>query len=113
MSYDSNVILHTGYGRPSLTKLRNNYKKFENVQDIDESFIGKEVIILYKYPKLLYGNYHQDILYYGVFSEGSLQKYKTHFFIKDYKQPKPGILSKKRFNGENSLLTLLMQNNDI
>jgi hypothetical protein len=92
---DNDIIMNSGCGRPSLCKLKNNYTKFENVQDIDESFIGKEVIILYKYPQLLFGNYHQDILYYGVFSNGPVHTYETHIWIKDYKVNKIGLISKK------------------
>ena len=105
---DQDILMNSGYGRPSLSKLKNNYTKFENIQDIDESFIGKEVIILYKYPKLLFGNYHQDILYYGVFVKGYDNSYDTHIWIKDYKISKPGMLSKKRFTCENSKLSIFL-----
>ena len=106
--YDSNVIMNTGYGRPSLTKLKNNYIMVNSIQDIDESFIGKEVIVIYKYPKLLFGNYHQDILHYGVFTESPVQTYNTHIWIKNYKNQKTGRISKKRFICENSKLSMFI-----
>ena len=105
---DQGIIMNSGCGRPSLAKLKSKYEKFENVQDIDESFIGKEVIVIYKYPKLLFGNYHQDILYHGVFSEGPVHTYETHIWIKDYKIIKPGLLSKKRFICKNSNLSIFL-----
>ena len=105
---EPNTILNSSYGRPSLTNIKNNYKKMDNVEDIDESFIGKEVIVLYKYPQLLYGNYHQDILYYGIFSKSPKNDYENHIWIKDYKRIEAGLISKKRFYGENALLKLLV-----
>jgi hypothetical protein len=108
LKVESNTILNSSCGRPSLTNIKNNYKKVDNVQDINESFIGKEVIVLYKYPKLLFGNYHQDILYYGIFTKSPKNNYETHIWIKDYKRTEPGLISKKRFYGENPLLTLFI-----
>ena len=107
-AYDSNVIMNSGYGRPSLSKLKNNYIMVDSIQDVDESFIGKEVIVIYKYPELLFGNYHQDILHYGIFSESPVQNYNTHIWIKNYKNDKTVCISKKRFTCENSKLLMFI-----
>jgi hypothetical protein len=108
---DPNIIMKSGCGRISSWEMKQ--RKFSKVEDedidkIDDSFIGKEVIILYKYPQLLCGNYHQDILYHGIFSEGLTKNcsYETHIWIKDFKKSKPGFLSKKRLLCENSNLSM-------
>jgi len=108
---EPNIIMKPGCGRISSWEMKQ--RKFSKVEDedidkLDDSFIGKEVIILYKYPQLLCGNYHQDILYQGIFSEGlnNIQTYETHIWIKDYKKSKPGLLSKKRLLCKNSNLSM-------
>ena len=106
---DPNIIMNSGYGRIGKWQIQQrNFVNFEDVDKIDETFLGKEVIVLYKYPNLLFGNYHQDILYHGVFTEGPMHNYEKHIWIKDFKKLKPGFISKKRFCGENPLLVLLV-----
>lgn len=64
-------------GRPSLWILQQKYKPLEKTESIDETWIGRECIVIYRCPKRVAGNWHQNVLYYGRFSPGS---YETHIW---------------------------------
>jgi hypothetical protein len=57
------------------------------------------VIVLYKYPKLLFGNYEKDFLYSGplIASKKPAMSYETHICIMDNIKKESAFLSKKRF----------------
>jgi hypothetical protein len=90
-------MMNTIRGRPSLWVLREKYKPLETVErlSIDESWIGRECVVIYRYSKKIAGNWHQNILYHGLFSPGS---YETHIWINDYNGHK-GRVSKSRLVG--------------
>ena len=87
-------LMNTVRGRPSLWVLLQKYKPLgqEEMDFIDETWIGRECVVVYRYPKKIAGNWHQNILYHGQFSQGS---YETHIWIKDYNGHK-GMISKSR-----------------
>lgn len=87
------VIMNSGHGRPSLYYLNQHYKKIDYEQ-INESCVGTECILIYKYLNKLYGNFHQDVLCNGVFINGC---YDSFIHIKDTKINKIMQISKKRF----------------
>ena len=88
-------VMTTIRGRPSLWFLQQKYKPLEKTESIDETWVGRECIIIYRYPKKVAGNWHQNVLYYGRFSPGS---YETHIWINDYNGHK-GRISKSRLGG--------------
>ncbi len=70
-----------------------------NDKDSSNNYIGKEVIILYKYPKPLFGNYEKDFMYRGhlIASQKANMSYATHIWFTNYIKKEPVFLSKKRF----------------
>jgi hypothetical protein len=70
-----------------------------NDKDPSNNYIGKEVIILYKYPKPLFGNYEKDFMYRGhlIASQKANMSYETHIWFTNYIKKEPVFLSKKRF----------------
>lgn len=88
-------ILKRMPGFPCPHTFKNSYKKIE-IETVNESFLGKEVIVIMKYPKLLYGNMHSDFLFIGIL-EGSNPIDKL--CIADTRVSKNIVISKKRFHG--------------
>ena len=90
-----------GFPKPSLFKEK--YKLIENIHEIDETYIGKEVIILYKYTKKIVGMNYKEFLYKG-YLMNPLEKdldYKNYVWIKDDRIDKHIMLSKSRFYKKN------------
>jgi hypothetical protein len=103
------IIMNSGYGRPSLYKLQQKYKKICDISIIDDSFLGKEVIIIYKYINKLYGNWHQDVLYHGVLSQkpaNTSSAYDDYICVNHYKSNKIFFIRKARFNKNLDLFIL-------
>ena len=73
--------------------------KDPNDKDPSNNYIGKEVIILYKYPKPLFGNYEKDFMYRGhlIASQKANMSYETHIWFTNHIKKEPVFLSKKRF----------------
>ena len=88
-------LMNTLRGRPSLTILRQKYRLLADVGTIDETWIDRECVVVYRYPEMVAGNWHQDVLYHGRFSTGS---YETYVWIKDY-NGREGRISKTRLAG--------------
>lgn len=79
-----------------------NYTEILEIKDHEDSsnnYIGKEVIILYKYPKPLFGNYEKDFMYRGhlIASQKVNMSYETHIWFTNHIKKEPVFLSKKRF----------------
>jgi hypothetical protein len=63
------------------------------------NYIGKEVIVLYKYPTPVFGTYEKEFMYRGHFlpAENLCLSYHTHIWIQDIPSGRSIFLSKKRF----------------
>ena len=61
----NNIILKGLPGFPGPPNFNLNYNQINNIHEINDSFIGKNIIVLLKYNKLLFGNFHKDFLYIG------------------------------------------------
>ena len=105
---DNDIILKRLPGFPSPHNFKINYKKICDIYEIDENFIGKKVIVLAKYKKLLFGNFHKDFLYIGELTYPLIKKddYNTHIWIKEIRINKYFCLTKKRFSYKNPSIEL-------
>ena len=97
---DNDIILKRLPGFPAPHIFKMNYKQINNIDEVDESFIGKKIIVLIRYNKLLFGNFHKDFLYIGELTYPLIKKddYNTHIWIKETRLNKYICLSKKRFS---------------
>lgn len=93
-----NIIMGSLHGRPSQSTIKTKFVKI-NIQEINESYIGKEAIIIYNYSNKMFGNFHQDIFCHGLFSDCN---YENYICINDYKIKKNVSISKKRFLQKNT-----------
>jgi hypothetical protein len=103
------IIMNSGHGVPSLYKLKNNYKKIDNISDVEDSILGKEVVVIYKYNNKLFGNWHQDVLYQGILSNkpgNSSLHHDKYIWLKDDKQNKLRFIRKTRFSANLELFIL-------
>ena len=101
------IILKRMPGFPAPNIFRNTYKKI-NMDEIDDSFIGKNIIVIAKYKKQLYGNFHEDFLYIGVIIIPLIKviDYEKYIYIKDTRISKNICLRKSRFSNKNSSIEL-------
>jgi len=99
------IVLKSGNGRISQCDFNKNFVKMnlEYIKNINESHIGNEVIVIYKYFTQLFGNFHIEVLYHGILVNGC---YDNFIWIKDNTHKKIGKISKKRFSVNNSVLEL-------
>lgn len=103
---DNDIILKGLPGFPAPHNFNLNYEKNNNIDEVDESFIGKNIIVLFKYNKLLFGNFHKDFLYIGELTYPLIKEndYNTHIWIKEIRVNKYICLKKKRFSDKNPSL---------
>jgi len=87
----TDVIFRPIYGR----SLLESYSKIEDIMSVDERFEGKLCVVFFHYPEILFGNYHKDVLYQGVFVGG--RSYERHIWIRDKVKAGVVMLSKRRF----------------
>lgn len=104
---DDDVIMKTLPGRPSQFIITNKFVKINSIQEINNSYIGKEGIIIYKYTNKMFGNFHKDVFCNGIFSNCN---YETYICIHDYKIKKNISISKKRFLQKNTNFELYIKN---
>ena len=105
---DNDIILKGLPGFPAPHNFNFNYEKNTNIHEIDDSFIGKKIIVLLKYNKLLFGNFHKDFLYIGELTYSLIKEnsYMTHIWIKETRVNKYICLNKKRFADKKPSLEL-------
>lgn len=105
---DDIIILKGLPGFPAPHNFKINYNRINNIDEIDDSFIGKKIIVLLKYNKLLFGNFHKDFLYIGGLTYPLIKEndYNTHIWIKETRVNKYICLKKNRFTDKNSSLEL-------
>ena len=103
-----NIILKGLPGFPGPPNFNLNYSQINNIHEINDSFIGKNIIVLLKYNKLLFGNFHKDFLYIGELTYPLIKEndYNTHIWIKEIRVNKCICLKKNRFTDKNSSLEL-------
>jgi hypothetical protein len=101
------IILKRMPGFPTPNIFRNKYKKI-NIDEIDDIFIGKNVIIIAKYKKQLYGNFHEEFLYIGVIINPLINviDYEKYIYIKDIRLSKNISLRKSRLSNKNPSIEL-------
>lgn len=104
------IILKRMSGFPAPNIFRNTYKKIniDEIDEIDDSFIGKNVIVIAKYKKQLYGNFHEDFLYIGVITNPIIKviDYEKYIYIKDTRISKNICLRKTRLSNKNPSIEL-------
>jgi hypothetical protein len=90
-----------GFPIPSIFKEK--YKFINNIDEVDETYNGKQVIILYKYSKKIVGMNYKDFIYKGylVYSQIKEDDYKNYIWINDNRLIKTIQLSKNRFSKKN------------
>jgi len=104
---DDAIILKNMKGFPAPNIFRNTYKKI-NIDDVDDSFIGKNVIVLAKYKERMFGNFHEDFLYIGVLTYPLIREnnYDKYIWIKETRVSKYIYLRKSRFSDKNPSIEL-------
>ena len=90
-------ILNRLPGFPLPHIFKEKYKKVENIEEIDENWINKDVIILIKYLRLISGNIHKDFLYIGKIIEKDQEINQSFFIIYDTRIKRNISLRKTRF----------------
>ena len=82
---DDDIILKHMRGFPAPHIFRNKYKKINNIDEIDDKFIDKNVIVLIKYRKIMFGNFHEDFLYIGIITPPNIKEkdYDKFIWLKD------------------------------
>lgn len=93
----SEYILNRLPGFPLPHIFKEKYKKVENIEEMDEKWINKEVIILIKYIKLICGNIHNDFIYIGKIIENDEGINECFFTIYDTRIKRNICLRKRRF----------------
>jgi len=108
---DNDIILKGLPGFPAPHNFKINYKEVNNIHEVDESFIGEKIIVLFKYTKLLFGNFHKEFLYIGELADPLIKEngYITHIWIKETRVNKYICLKKNRFSNKNPTLELYTQ----
>ena len=103
---DNDIILKRLPGFPAPHNFKINYKQINNIDEVDDSFIDKKIIVLHRYNKLLFGNFYKDFLYIGELTYPLIKEndYMTHIWIKETRINKYICLKKKRFTDKNSCL---------
>jgi len=103
---DNDIILKRLPGFPAPHNFKMDYKQINNIYEVDENFIGKKIIVLLRYNKLLFGNFHKDFLYIGELMYPLIKKddCSTHIWIKETRVNKYICLKKKRFSDKNPSL---------
>ena len=87
-------IIHRLPGFPLPHIFKYHYIKIKNIEEIDETWINKEVIILILYKKLITGNIHKDFIYIGKIINTTDEKF---IYINDTRINKIIHLRKTRF----------------
>jgi len=88
-------ILQRKKGFPLPSQFKNTYRQMEMEEASTQ--INKEIIIVYKYPKPLFGNYGKEFLHKGFLIT---PKSENHIWLHAHPYKKEIFLTKKRFSSE-------------